>query len=34
VKIGLWGYKKEKRAPIEKTVNMVSVITEKQDPAR
>jgi len=29
VKIILWGNKKEKRAPIEKTVSMVSVIIEK-----
>jgi len=29
VKISLWGHKKEKRAPIEKIVNTVLVITEK-----
>ena len=29
VKIGLWGHKKERRDPIEKIVNIVSVITEK-----
>jgi len=34
MKIGLWGHKKEKRAPIGKTVNMVLMITEKKDPAR
>ena len=34
MKIDLWGHKKEKRAPIEKIVNMVLVITKKQDPAR
>jgi len=33
-KIGLWGHKKEKRAPIEKIVNIVLVIIEKQDLVR
>jgi len=34
MKISLWGHKKEKRAPIEKIVNTVSMIIEKQDLAR
>jgi len=29
VKIGLWGHKKERKALIEKTINMILVIIEK-----